>query len=456
MIRRAVILTLLATMVWGQTYMDPRGVGLCGAYTVASRGVSVVGFNPANLGFSTDVRFSMRLVGWDFRAYNNFVSLALFNQYFTGDGRGNPLNLEARKPGTTMTHKEFLISEIPENGVTFGLQTSIPYPALNVSFGNYALTSGIDIYQQTIVPRGVFRLPLLGNEAYERFDFSFGQDVIIISHFDFSFSIPFEDFYVGTTVKYLMGLGFAGVDSTGGRLTTEPEGLLIDGFYRYTRAVGGNGLAVDIGMTMEPKNNWQFGFAINNLIGFVNWGNEENFVNKNIKLVETLIPIRQQLDIPDDGDVFAARTLYTYSGDTTNVTKFLSGTLEDLWNDDKQDVPTADSIRMNYPAIVRLGASYDLPEEDLTIYMDLSTGLDDYYFASRSWRLALATEWTRFKRIPLRTGMAWGGFYGVEASLGSGFRLLWIDADIGLRLLGGMSLTKAEGVQLGISVKFRR
>ena len=95
-------------------------------------------------------------------------------------------------------------------------------------------------------------------------------------------------------------------------------------------------------------------------------------------------------------------------------------------------------------------------EEDFIVMADLSAGLDDYYFADRRWRLALAAEWIRFKMIPIRSGVAFGGLYGREASIGIGTHLLWFDADIALKFLGGMSFTGAEGLEFGINLKFKK
>ncbi len=452
---RTIAFFLTGVSLFAQPNIDPRGLGLCGANTVASRGIACVGYNPANLAFTEDVKFSVNLVSMDIKAYNNLLSLALFNQYFRGDASGNPINLEARRPGTDESHKDYLMGLIANDGLSFGLSANVPLPLLNASFGNYAVNSAVSIYTQQSLPKGLFELGFEGNPAGSSYDLSYDQDILIMTNLGFSFAIPFETFNIGGTFNYLMGLGFAGVDSAGGAFVTHPEGLTMDGFYRLTRAIGGNGLAVDIGFTTLRKNNWQFGLAVNNAIGFVNWGADENFINKNISIFEALIPVRSYLQIDDSGDEFSARTLYTYTIDSTNVTSFLGAGFEDLMQDSSMEVPMTDSIRMNYPAVVRLGASYQF-EQDITVYVDLSTGLDDYYYAARNWRLALATEWTRFKRFPVRSGMAWGGYHGVEASIGTGFRALMLDVSLGLRFLGGMSFAKAEGIEFALGVTFLR
>lgn len=445
---------LLTTSGFGQAHIDARGLALCNAYTVTSRGVSAIGYNPANLGYTEDLTFSADLLDFKISAFNNFMSLALFNKYFTGDRNGDPYDLEVTPLGSNQSHKEYLLSQIPDDGFAFGLGVSVPIPVLNVSMGNYAFTSGLEYFQRNSLPRGLFEILLEGNQVGQSLSLSLSQDVLMVSNFSFSFAIPFEDYNIGATIKYLAGIGFAGVDSSGGTFSTQATGLESDGFYRYTRAIGGNGLAVDLGFNTRKIGDWQYGIAINNIIGFINWGNDDNYIAKNIKLIESLVPIRDLLQISSDSSTFSASTLYTMELENINVSGAFASS-DSLFQLKDQEVATPDSIRMNYPAIFRMGASYHY-KEDFIFMADLSAGLDDYYFADRTWRLALATEWIRFKMIPVRSGMAFGGPYGREASLGAGVHLIWFDADIALKLLGGMSLATAEGIEFGINFQFKR
>ena len=241
---RRLIPILISTLVlvasgYGQAHIDARGLGLCNAYTVSSRGISAIGYNPANLGYTEDLTFSADLLDFKITAFNNFMSLALFNQYFSGDKDGNPFDLEKKMLGSEMTHKEFLLSELSEDGFALGLGVSVPIPVLNVSYGNYAFTSGVEYFMQNSLPYGLFEMVMEGNQIGRSFDLSLRQDVLMVTNFGFSFAIPFEKYNVGATVKYLAGIGFAGVDSSGGAFSTRPTGLESDGFYRYTRAIGG-------------------------------------------------------------------------------------------------------------------------------------------------------------------------------------------------------------------------
>ncbi len=452
--RRLIIIiglfVLLITSGFGQAHIDARGLGLCNAYTVTSRGISAVGYNPANLGHNEDLTVSADLFDFKMSAFNNFMSLALFNKYFTGDRNGDPFDWEAEMYGETMTHKEYFLSLIPSDGFAFGLGMSIPI--LNVSLGNYAFSSGLEYYQRNSLPRGLFELMLEGNQVGQSLSLAFSQDVLLVTNFGFSFAIPFEKYNVGATIKYLAGIGFAGVDSSGGAFSTQATGLESNGFYRYTRAIGGNGLAVDLGFNTRKIGDWQYGIAINNIIGFINWGNDDNYIAKNIKLIESLVPVRNLLQIPDSA--FSASTLHTMNLESVNVTGALANS-DSLFQLRAEDIATPDSIRMNYPAIFRMGTSYQY-KEDFILMADLSVGLDDYYFADRNWRLALAAEWIRFKMIPVRSGLAFGGPYGREASLGTGVHLIWFDADIALKFLGGMSFATAQGIEFGINFQFKR
>jgi len=342
-INAAVFLLMISTVL-GQAHIDARGLALCNAYTVTSRGVSAIGYNPANLGYTEDLTFSANLLDFRIKGYNNFMSLALFNQYFTGDRNGDPFDLETKKPGTDQTHKQYLLSEIPEEGFAVGLGISVPLPFLNVSFGNYAFTSGVEYYMKNSLPRGLFEFVMDGNQIGKSLDLALAQDILMVTNFAFSFAIPFEKYNVGATIKYLAGIGFAGVDSSGGSLNTRATGLESDGFYRFTRAIGGNGLGVDIGFNTRKIDNWQFGVAISNVIGFINWGDSENFIAKNISLIEGLIPIRDLLQISADSAAFSASTLYTMDMQDVNVTGAFANS-DSLFKFKERAVATPDSLR---------------------------------------------------------------------------------------------------------------
>jgi hypothetical protein len=213
-------------------------------------------------------------------------------------------------------------------------------------------------------------------------------------------------------------------------------------------------MALDIGFNTRKMGNWQYGMAINNVIGFVNWGKDDTYIAKGIGAIETLVPIRDLLQIPTDGSQFTASTLNILDMQNINVTEALANG-DSLFALETEEVEMPDSLRLNYPAIFRAGASYQY-ENDFIIMADISAGLDDYYFASRSWRFAVAAEWIRFKMVPIRSGMAFGGPYGREASIGTGVHLIWFDADIALKFLGGMSFATAEGMEFGINFQFKR
>jgi hypothetical protein len=443
-----------AVNLMAQAHIDARGLGLCDAYTVTSRGVSCIGYNPANLGYSEDLGFSMNLIDFNFQAYNNFMSLTLFNEYFTGDVRGNPINLEANKPGYEMSHKNYLLSLVPEEGFEVGLGVSVPIPGLNVSVGNYAFTSGIDYYQRNLLPKGLFRLLFRGNPVGQQFPLTLTQDVLMVANMGFSVAIPFEKYNLGFTMKYLAGIGYAGVDSSGGNFATQATGLESDGFYRFTRAIGGNGMALDIGFNTRKMGNWQYGIAVNNVIGFINWGKDDTYIAKGIGAIEAFVPIRELLQIPTDGSQFTASTLNVLDMQNVTVTEALANG-DSLFALRTEEVDMPDSLRLNYPAIFRAGASYQY-ENDFILMADISAGLDDYYFASRTWRFAVAAEWIRFKMVPIRSGLAFGGPFGREASIGTGVHLIWFDADLALKFLGGMSFATAEGIEFGINFQFKR
>jgi len=413
-----------------------------------------VGYNPANLGYTEDLTFSVNLLDFRMLGFNNFMSLALFNEYFTGDAKGNPIDLEANRPGTTTTHKDYLLSLIPDDGFAVGLGVTVPIPGLNISIGNYAFTSSVEYFQRNRLPKGLFRLLFRGNPLGQELPLTLTQDILMVANMGFSVAIPFEDYNVGMTIRYLGGIGYAGVDSSGGNFSTQASGLESDGFYRFTRAIGGNGMSLDLGFNTRKIGNWQYGMAISNIIGFINWGRDDTYIAKGIKTIEAFVPIRDLLQIPTDGSQFTASTLNILDMQNVNVTEALSNG-DSLFAMDTEEMVMPDSIRLNYPAVIRAGLSYQY-ENDFILMADISAGLDDYYFANRNWRLAVAAEWIRFKMVPIRSGMAFGGPYGSEASIGTGVHLIWFDADVALKFLGGMSFASAEGLEFAINFQFKR
>ncbi|MCF7801264.1 MAG: DUF5723 family protein [Candidatus Marinimicrobia bacterium] len=457
---RKIFIALL--LMWGtlaaQPLIDARGVGLCGTYTVASRGYQAVGFNPANLGFVEEVPFSMSLLNSNFMVRNNFITLDLYDRFFTGDPNnpGEALNLEARVPGKNYTYKTLLKDYIPDSGLLFDMGTNISFPGLNFSWGNYAITSGLQVFWETNLPRPFFSLMLELNPVGSTYDLSFHQDILIIQNLGFSFAIPFPQYKLGFTVKYLAGIGYAAVDSSNGYFHTGTEYIVSESFYQNRQAIGGDGIALDIGFTTDRMDKWQFGAAVNNIIGQIYWG-RTNYINRNVDWIEAVYPIRNTLGIPVESGVYSAGSRNYFIVDSVNAQTFFTQPPDSLFKKSSAAIPDSliGKFSTNYPAIFRMGAAYFVNPE-VTLYLDLSTGFSNYYFSRKQWRLSVATEVTHFKYLPLRTGLAWGGEFSPEMSFGIGFATGWADISLGLRMYGGYSITKATGFQVAIGASFRR
>ncbi len=449
---------LAADISYAQPFIDARGVGLCGAYTIASRGFAAVGYNPANLGFVDEVPFSFNITNNNFIVRNNFLTLGLYNQFFTGDPDkpDQPLDLETKVPGKKYTYKSLLKGYIPTHGLVFDLGTNISLPGLNVSWGNYAVTSGLQVFWETNFPKPLFKLMLELNPVGSSYNMSFQQNILMVQHLAFSFAIPFPGYKVGMTMKYLAGLGYAAVDSSGGYFYTGKKYIQSDSYYQIRRAVGGDGVALDFGFTSDRKDKWQFGAAVNNVIGKIYWG-RRNYINRNIKFIEKFFPVRSTLGIPLENGRYTQSTLNQFVLDSINVQRFFVLPADSLFRKSTTELPDSaiGEFSSSYPAILRFGTAYFLNPE-VTFYFDLSTGFVNYYFARKQWRFAMATEVTHFKNLPLRTGLAWGGEFSPEMSFGTGFSTGWAQISLGLRVYGGYSITTATGFQLATTMSFRR
>ena len=80
-----IYLLLPATLVWGQTSLGARGLGMAGAYQGLATGAEAPLWNPANLGLPGNPNLSFDILGFGFNLGNNSLNLSLYNQYFSQD-----------------------------------------------------------------------------------------------------------------------------------------------------------------------------------------------------------------------------------------------------------------------------------------------------------------------------------------------------------------------------------
>lgn len=435
-------LFLLLTPVQGQGKRDPRGVALAGAYSTIADGIFAVGYNPALLAYQVDKPFMLQIGGFDIGVLGNYLSLSTINSL-----SGDTLN---------QLDKDVILNRLENSGgLKFFTDFHMALPGLNYASGNMALTSNMLIMGDIKIPTGLIRLILEGNANNPVIDLTFQYEIMGVNEFGFSFAVPYENFAVGMTFKYLQGLFYLGIDpdSSYAEFVTTPTAVYGSGTYYLRQGIGGSGIALDIGLTSREINGWRVGVSLINAIGSIGW-------NKPSAIKDILAGKDNKFGNKDDlfhftwgGEILSdsVNVRYTYvidslsAGNLSSTTLFKSSS-KLVSNLDKNGKPR--QFKTNYPAILRFGASYR--QSDILLSSDLVTGFEDRLFARAGWKWSIGAELYRFPGMPLRIGFAWAGLDNTELGMGFGIHKGPMIFDVGFAFRNGVWIHSMKGFNFSL------
>ncbi len=485
---------LLSSIIFGQPHHDARMLGLNGSYTTLAQGYQSIGVNPANL------------AAYNYRSFNLLnLSLGLTNNAFsiTNYNAINGANLE-----DTLSFNYYPKSQFYDmfggEGIRLMQSIELPLPILNFSTRRFALTSKFYSNLDMGLPNGLLDLLLFGNPIGSSISINMEQNSITTQDIGLSYGHLFNQFYVGFTLKYILGLFYMGMESIDTPfITTDSTGITGQNQYLIQQAIGGSGTGLDIGITtQESKAGYRFGLSIINLFGNVKW-TQEHFLRK--RLEKTLknsagdfylrpnefMYVNMVMDSvtgmsfsKTSGDpliyyeIYKVIPLEKLSGITmTNQDSELLVTLADgtyyfpsggeyKITDLIGDGDTTYTVAENYanystggdnpfqtrqPMYLRLGMSRKW-EEQAIVAADLVTGFSNNYGSSTTWRASIGVEIIRFKGQFLRLGYAIGGITKKSMSLGYGKKLGPLHLDIGMAFNGGFSIETAKGFDIAMGL----
>ncbi|RKY48375.1 MAG: hypothetical protein DRP88_02305, partial [Candidatus Neomarinimicrobiota bacterium] len=301
-----IVSSLLNGVLLSQTRTDPRAMALCGAYGTVSRGLFCVDYNPANLAIKDGVSEVRLIAGAGFSVINNFLSIKRYKKYNGKDFEANNQRL-----------KKAFLSEIPDVGWRIFMDLHVPVPMVNYSKGNHAITYDILLISDIGIAKDLVRFLVEGNEVNKTLDLRMNEEIVGIGQWAFSFGVPFKDFNIGFSFKYLQGLLYMGFnpDSSFGYITTHftPEKNYIEGEGRYyfQQTVGGMGYSFDIGLTSRLINGYRLGISLSNVFGRIYW-NKRTLLARLVKPEEIL---------PFEGDFYE----YRFRVNEARFDKFFQG-----------------------------------------------------------------------------------------------------------------------------------
>ena len=426
-----------------QTKRDPRSVALAGTYTTIADGIFAVGYNPALLAYQQEKPFMLQLAGFDFGVVGNYLSLS---------------NLYSLSGDTLFDNdKDLLYDNFKDNGLTFFSDFHMPIPVLNFASGNMAFTSNMLLMSDIRIPSGLLRLLLYGNANDPELDLTLNYEILGVNEFGFSFAVPYNQFAIGMTLKYLQGLFYFGIDpdSSYANLVTTDEAVYGEGVYFLRQGFGGSGFGVDFGFATQEINGWKAGFSIINAIGSISW-------NKPSMVKDFLAGPDNKYGNEDDiwhmtwgGEILddSSAVLYTYSIDSLGVSTLTSDSLftsEQKIVKDLDEYGNLNEFTTDYPTLFRIGISRRLPQ--MVIASDLVAGFENRFYARKKWKWSIALESTKFSTVPLRIGFSYGGSDFKELSMGFGIHKGPVIFDVGLAFRNGLWIHTMKGLNLSMGV----
>ena len=460
---RIIIILFLLNLTFSQIKRDPRMIGMGKAYSTVVTDYRCVGINPANLAFNQSLK--LNIFGGNFHFSNNMFSIETYNKI-----NGSSLyDVSAEK----YFEKNDIFTLSKKQGFRINYNSHIPVPMMNISKGIFAFTSDFVFISDVGIPEAYLDLIFNGISASgensdigKKFNFDFKEDILAVNEFAFSMGIPYDNFGIGVSLKYLQGLFYIGIDqdSSYATLMVDSTEVVGEGRILLRQAIGGGGLGLDLGLaTKRSDNGWKFGFSFINLFSKIQW-NKPN-ITRNLfgEFIESYMPYRQN-------EYF----LFEYIVEDVSASSFMGSdsdmdSLFRTWSYPVVEHPDSGLINSenksdeylkeinltnfstDYPSFFILGFSKEIPNQAI-IAMDMKTGFSNSLASYNNWRFSFGTEITRFKRALLRLGYEFGSRYGSNFSYGLGYSIGPINADLGITFNRGLLVNTSKGIDLSFGL----
>ncbi len=466
-----------------QQIASARLVSLGGLSTAVSTDADAIGTNPANLIALSRGHVVVEIAPLSVRAGSDFLSLDLYNTYFTGTGQVDSAGNQIGR-FLTESDKQGILSAFP--GGVGEVLTDVTIRDLGVAVRGLDIGLGFSVDDhigaRASIPNSFMLFVLNGNPPGTDFSWnnirsttwwyrSYNADFAMrLPHF---LIVPKEiakDFEAGIGIKFVTGIGYANVNTVNSSLHTDSANYAFDvsmgfdgqraGFISnaLSKAVNSNvgdttmnfnpfdpagtGFGFDLGGTAKVMEFVKVGYSFTD-IGWIAW-------TKNA--------------IRTSGD-----TSFTFGGFSPAQVGVPNATsnVDSLNNAFKDFFKNRDSVSSGFttplPTRFNLGASVELDElfpmipGRLLVAIDYHQGLNNSLGNSTIPEFVLGAEWRPIGLFPIRTGLGFGGAYGFRWALGFGINLPFWDIDLGVGTFNAVvDPAAAKNVSVVLSIlKFR-
>jgi hypothetical protein len=390
------------------------GLALSGASVMSD--VDAIGVNPALIDMPRGTGFAFAILPFTTRAGTDFIDYESYVKYFTG--------VEGTNGRTAYTlsdqDKRSILNSFTDVDGTLYMDTRLQAFSAVVSLP--ALAVGVDMTDRVVssvsIPRSLVEFLFYGNTPGKTFDLNTTK-ISSAWYRDYGLTIAKRfmlnqrmqsSISFGTTVKFIQGFAYFGVDRFNSRLTTDPDSFVITGqgdmhaqyagadwlaegnfsrFDLFPRPVG-SGLGFDLGCQIRVSENFAIGMSVTD-VGYIQW-------NRNAREVDASETFRLN-DVTSDKQFDA---------------------ILDAFNEHEVEVP---SFTTELPSSVLLSGAYTIPRlfgagQPMHVTFALREGLTSTLGNSTVPRVAAGAECNFTSWFALRLGTAVGGGYPLMLSGG--------------------------------------
>lgn len=446
-----VALFMISGNAMAMNQFNASSLSMGGAQAPTARGVEVIGWNPAFLGFSDGPKVSMyspltQFANFGMVLANDFMSLDQIDKYFT-DGQV-----------WTDEDKQSILNEI--DGDAWDIYTDFYLPIFAFSFPteyvNVALSFDTGVSSNISFSKEFIDLALYGNgidmlgqtrdfsdtdigfQATSRFGLTFAK------RFEHIVDIPYVDeITTGFTFTYNIGHAYGEVTESKGTFFTDVGELVGTGVFEVVNAgitgntghtnpdddedieidaMAGSGVGLDFGIGAKIlKDKGVVGFSIINLINTMNWTGGQ-------------------------------KRLYTFDFDQAPPLEGLDNF--DTWVD--SNLAMTDTLLSNnedftteLPTIIHLTGGYK-PIDKLMVTAALKTQINDTPGMKKYTRLGFGARYDALGMLPVRAGFSVGGRGGFSYGMGFGLHFGFWHTDIGWAYERGF-MNSANGIKMAFT-----
>jgi hypothetical protein len=414
-----------------------QGMGMGRTAVAAARGLDAVGSNPANLLIPNGGTVSLSLGPFGAYVGSDFMSLDLYNKYFTGT------ETDSGRVGRYLTHadKRELLDAFPGSegelsvdaevrGIGLSLQLA---PSWAVGFTITERMSAVGL-----IPRQYAEFILYGNLPGTTYDFSAtsGRAVWLREYaVSAAMALPAPPFVqslqAGVTAKLVHGYGYFEMKRFQTTMVTSQDGVLdgsvdvrglLAGFdalgssaesYTLFPAPAGSGVGFDLGAAADVTEYVRAGLSITD-IGSVTW-------ERNVE------------------ELYSVGSLHV----TNPLDEAQRDSLEDAVAGEQRP---GDGFSRSLPTALRMGVAVQLHKMpalkeilwgEWMLAMDYHQSLvPDAPGAMESSRFSMGLEFKPWGFLPLRAGFSYGGSHHLLYAFGFGFHLPVVDIDFASENIG--------------------